>query len=186
MGEKARSWVMKGVDGLDLSRVQRWLLANQYRLLERATSDEAQALSYRQAYEALERGYEAHYSAAMAHIELNTLSPAQCREVSNILDLYLALQASCAVLDDREDIEPSQLVFPGFEPKRESRLRGYAHFLRQSPESRYARLAVADDLSSRRPMLEEYRAMLETWTRMLRRRELTAAEVRQFLPHEQE
>ena len=177
---------VKGVGALDLSRVQRWLLANQYRVLERTTSDEAQARSYRQAYEALERGYEAHYAAAMAHIELNTLSPAQCREVSNILDLYLVLQASYEALDDREDIEPYHLVFPGFDPKREPRLKGYAHYLRQPPEGRYARLAVADDLNSGRPMLEEYRVMLETWTGMFRRRELTAAEVRQLLARAQQ
>lgn len=66
---------------MKLSRTERWMLSNQYRILEALYP--ADAGSYARHREALESGYELHYDWMIGSIydDKDTLSSEDCREV---------------------------------------------------------------------------------------------------------
>jgi uncharacterized protein YfbU (UPF0304 family) len=146
-----------------------------------SAADESQARLYRESHEALESGYEAHYARVAGHIRLDTLSVAQCREVSSVMDMYQAAQAAFDGLEDQSDIDPQDLVFRGFDAKTEPRLWAYSKYLCQLSDNQYARFAADSDLDSGQPMLPTYRRMLAVWNNVIRRRRLTRSNLQQLL-----
>jgi uncharacterized protein YfbU (UPF0304 family) len=70
---------------MKLSRVERWMLVNQMRMLEALYPDEARSIAEHR--EALEQGYELHYGEFAQHIydDKDTLTVEGCKEVLNVL-----------------------------------------------------------------------------------------------------
>jgi uncharacterized protein YfbU (UPF0304 family) len=147
---------------MKLSRAERWILSNQYKILERL--DIAEAKHYAFCRKALECGYEGEYALISLDIydESDGLSSEECGEVLDILEMYSDMQTSCALLDDKADVDLRQLDFPGFDGNHESKRIGYCrHFC--EGRDRYLTLRRARDWDSHMPVIEEYRRMLEVW-----------------------
>ncbi|SRR6266540_352616 len=144
---------------MPLSKSERLILANQYKILE---SLEPSERDYAKAIEALENGYELAIDDLFSSI-FEGLSSEQCRFVIKSMAMYDALQRSYKSLADKKSIEARKVKFPGFDGNNETELMSYAQFVVER-EERFTYLETGDDgFNSHTEMSERYRAMLAVW-----------------------
>lgn len=177
------------VKAVKLTRVERWILANQYRILEVLQPDDAG--HFRHAREALESGYELEYASIAENVydDPHILSIGDCTEVLDTLAMYESLQQAYDELTDKSGIEEHQVRFPGFDGNNESTRIGYCrHFCERGDDRRYESLRRPADWNSHMPSVDGYRRMLEVWypmrDRMLQQlsdESLTKAEILEVL-----
>jgi uncharacterized protein len=162
---------------MKLSRVERWMLVNQMRILEALYPDEAKSIAEQR--EALEAGYELHYGGFAEHIydEKDALSPEACREVLDILSMHRALKFGYDALKDKSGIEESRVTFVGFDGNNETTLMGYTRWFCDSDGGRFKELNRGDDFNSHDPMLANYRAMLTEWEKSKDKNRLTKDDI---------
>jgi uncharacterized protein len=146
-----------GGEAMSLSRTERWMLSNQYQILEKLYPEEAE--SYAEIREAIECGYEAHYELPSIYAE--TMSEEECREVWHILDMFRALHDSYKALADKSGIEKRKIEFAGFDGNSESRYLGYASYYCRHDGGRFSELRPVEN--SHMPCLDRYLAMLSRW-----------------------
>jgi uncharacterized protein YfbU (UPF0304 family) len=145
---------------MKLSRTERWMLANQYRIL--AALYPEQAAVYRGQAEALERGYQNAIDRMSAHVMRDDTNRKESDEVDEILTMFDAVQRAYRTLDDNFGIDAWRVSFTGFDRTTEEDYLGYAHYL-LSHERRYPNMATGADLDAGRPMLRDYRRMVDEW-----------------------
>ncbi len=146
---------------MELSRTERWILSNQYRILEVLYPSEAEI--FKNHRDAIERGYELEYAAICpAYPDDETLSSKGCQEVIDILSMYRALE----------------IKFPGFDGNEETNQYAYARHLRD--EDRFMESLKESDFNSHTPMLGRYREMLYEWNASPDKNSLTADDVRRI------
>jgi uncharacterized protein YfbU (UPF0304 family) len=158
---------------MKLSRTERWMLANQYRIL--AALDRANAETYTDCVVALERGYAKVIDRMSAHVSRDDTDHEESDEVDEILTLFDALQRAYRVLDD-DAIDPLDVQFPGFDGKSEPDYLGYAQFLLER-EHWPEHLNAARTLDTRAPMLRQYRRMMDEWKRRGRSADLDRRDI---------
>ena len=151
---------------MKLSRVERWMLSNQYRVL--GLLDPKEAEGYAQLREALERGFEAEYESACEHVctDKNGLTEAECAEVRNIIVMFQQLKRTDGQLSqsDRDGVSHRAIKFLGFDGNHESTRLAYVRYLLRKWEQPELGTGT-DGLNSHCPMLETYRLMLVEWNR---------------------
>src|SRR5205085_1206137 len=98
-------WMMK----LPLTLIERILLANQLRILEKLEPEEGE--TYRVAREAIEEGYELDYDLVARQLSTDTMSEDECRFVHDVLEMYRHLTFSAK----RADVPAEEIQFPGFD-----------------------------------------------------------------------
>ncbi len=148
---------------MQLTRAERWILANQYKILEHV--DPENAGHYQMMQEVLEKGYETEYRWKTQHIydDDSVVTEEKCHYVINVMAMYDALQQSSRRLADQEGIDANALAFPGFDGNNEGEYLGYAHFLRDK-EGKFATLQLSgESLNSHFPTLDMYNRMLAAW-----------------------
>ena len=162
-----------------LTKTERALFANQYRILELVDPDHAR--DYELLRTALERGYELHFADIFDHI-WDGLTAEECAEVLEILSMYDALQRSVKQLGDAAPVRPEEVEFPGFDGNNEPAQMGYARYFVNDLD-RFSYLKFQNrDINSHMPMLDTYREMLRGWVRTGKSYELKADEIEQILP----
>lgn len=170
---------------VQLSLQERIILSNQYRILETLYPNEAD--SFQKMREIVDGGYELHYDSLNVSVVECRLSPEQCEEVMDVLDMYRALRDSYDALKDKGDISRNEIQFPGFdgngEPGADGYL-GYARFLilterrwEEALENRHHGF----DINSHSHVIEMYRRMLAEWKRLDKKRNLSSEEIKQVL-----
>lgn len=162
---------------MELSRTERWMLANQYRILEALYPDEADAFA--EAREALESGYELHYRwlAERIYDAPDTMTAEECTEVVDILDMHRALKRSYEALSDKSGIEEYAIQFHGFDGNNETKQLAYARFFCNLDGGRFTELDRGDDFNSHMPSLDTYRRMLAEWKRLDKSHELSRDQI---------
>ncbi|HSU12650.1 YfbU family protein [Longimicrobium sp.] len=145
---------------MKLSRSERWILANQYRILAALEPD--QAATHRGNAEALERGYANAIDRLSAHIVRDDTNRKESDEVDEILSMFDAVQRAYRTLEDNFGIDAWRVSFPGFDRATEEDYLGYAHFS-LSHEGRYPNMVTEASLDAGRPMLRDYRRMVDEW-----------------------
>ena len=158
---------------MKLSRTERWMLANQYRIL--AALDPTRAAKYNDCVLALEKGYAKVIDRMSAHVSRDDTDHKESEEVDEILTMFDALQRAARVQDD-DAIDPIDVQFPGFDGKTEADYLGYAQFLLER-ERWPEHLDAARNLDTRAPMLRQYRRMLDEWKRRGRTADLDARDI---------
>jgi uncharacterized protein len=146
-----------------LTRVERLILSNQYRILEAV--DPRGRSEHAANHEIVESGYELHYEDLAEHIRDSVMSREECSEVLAVLSLYDAMQRGYDQLEDRSGIEARQLDFPGFEGADEARQTAYARWYCQD-YGRFSQLRWSTDSGRHGPSLGCYREMLRRWEEM--------------------
>ena len=160
---------------MKLSRTERWMLANQYRIL--AALEPQNAATYSDYVIALERGYASVIDRIAERISRDDTDHKESEEVDHILEMFDSLQRAYRTVDDPYGIEPYHLQFPGFDGKTERDYLGYAHYALER-ERRHENLASARDLDTAgTPMLRQYRRMLDEWKRRSRGGPLDRADI---------
>jgi len=148
---------------MKLSRVERWILSNQFHILEALYSDNAG--HYAEAREALESGYELHYKWLSQHIYdgRDIMTPEESSEVIDILSMFDSLKQVYWRLSDKTGIEQRRVEFCGFDGNHETKQMGYARYFCTSEGGRFTDLDRGDDFNSHTPTLPRYRRMLSEW-----------------------
>ena len=111
---------------MELTFAERWILSNQYRILEELLPD--QASDFARAREVVERGYEYWYSEVSSNISEETMSEEEGQEVNNILFMFRVLNGSYTQLLDKEGIDAAYTTFRGFDGNDETRQFAFAQF----------------------------------------------------------
>lgn len=180
-----KNGIMKYMDGcggiaMELSKKERLMLINQYRILSILNPDGAS--SYNVRIKMLENGYSLHYDELFGWLD-DGMSKEQCQEIIDILEMYRCLWHSYKKLRDKKGISKKDVRFPGFDAKEEERELNYAEFVMYSLK-RYKEFHQRKRLpnhDSYRAMLGQYRAMLSVWKSLGNKKLLTKDEIIQIL-----
>lgn len=145
---------------MKLTKKERVLLANQYRILAALDSDSSS--HYKELIEIVENGYEVFYSMIDEWFG-EEMPESQGRFVLEILDLYRAIEVVKRRTKDSQLLAHNFSIFPGFDGNNETSEMAFCRFLivRQGKfEEQKQYLSQNDNLNSHMPMVEKYRAML--------------------------
>ena len=146
-----------------LSHTERWILSNQFRILQLLDKDEAEY--YAKAKEAIDSGYELEYACLSQYIDSDVTTVAECLEVLDMLSMFQYLKWGYDDLPDKSGIEEWRVKFAGFDGNNEVKQMAYAKYVCNLDDSRFATLESGDNFNSHCPVLDRYRAMLSEWNR---------------------
>lgn len=146
---------------LKLTTVERMILANQCRILEKLYPDEAD--SYANWREAVVNGYSQQYGHIPEWFSTEEMSNEECQEVLDILTMFDDLNYSYNNLKDKGGIQKIQVEFPGFDGNNESKYLAYANYYIQKIDRfpHFQQMGGCPNSHSHR--LIGYRKMLEAW-----------------------
>lgn len=161
---------------MELSKPERWILSNQYRILEKLYPKEAK--NYSEERKAIERGYSLHYDSITQYIE-EGLNKNQCDEVMDILDMYRILKSSVKKLKIRD----IKIKFPGFDGNNEGEQLGYVRYLIEDLNRfiEIKKISESPNLNSHHQTLELYRRMLDEWDKCKNKYDPTKEEIERIL-----
>lgn len=149
---------------MELSKKDRLILFNQYKILEALYPEEADFYALNR--EIVESGYKIHYSDISQNIS-NEMNIEDSKEVLNILDMYRALYFS--VEEYKKGVDKKykgiEIKFPGFDGNSEAEQLVYAKFYLHKMQ-RFEELHHSGeypDYNSHSYTLSQYRKMLEKW-----------------------
>jgi uncharacterized protein len=164
---------------MKLSRTERWILANQYRILAGLFPDDRE--TYEKFADALEEGYSAYIDHMAEHIydEGDIVTDEQCSFVLQTMSMYEALQRGFEQ-HSPQTVRETEVRFPGFDGNNETPLMGYARFVIDR-EHRFTHLDRNQDLNSHMPSVAIYQRMLERWKALNEKYDLSEAEMREVL-----
>lgn len=146
---------------MKLSQIERLLLINQFKILERLYPDEYETCSNNR--KALENGYELNYSWFLPSDDV--MSDEECMEVIEILNMYRAIYFSSDNISDKELSQNYLLKFQGFDGNEEFKQYSYTMYL-IIDHNRYKELKYGiefPDFNSGSLMMPTYRKMVEFW-----------------------
>ena len=160
---------------MKLSKTERLILANQFKILELLDPNEAEGYGNHRI--ALEDGFTLHYSDAFQNI-WDELPEDECRYVLDVLDMHRALHFSYEKLKDRAGIEERSIKFSGFDGNNETHHMSYCRYFCDRL-GRYKELADHghEGYNSHMPTLDMYRRMLGAWEAMGKPHELTKDQI---------
>jgi uncharacterized protein len=139
---------------VNLTKVERALLLNQYKILEIICPENAER--YMNCQSILEHGYKIFYDEV-----LNVWDELDCQYVLDVADLFRLLKQGYEGLVDKEGIDADALKFRGFDGISEWQFGCFASYLKrigrwEDPPSDY--------LSIHNPSAYRYHRMVETLT----------------------
>jgi uncharacterized protein YfbU (UPF0304 family) len=146
---------------MKLSRTERWILANQFRILEKLYPDEAD--SYAKSRETLECGYELHYRDLAEPVYEEGLSEEGCNEVIEIMAMFESLKRAYEGLSDKSEINEWEIKFAGFDGNNEGSQMAYARYFCTYRGERFTSIDKGDNFNSHIPTLAMYRRMMDEW-----------------------
>ncbi len=146
-----------------LDRIQRLMLYNQYKIMEKLYPEEANY--YKRAAQAVGDGYEHEYSYLAQNIYERGLSEDQCKFVYNVMGMHMRLKWAYDDLSnaDKAEIPAHQIEFHGFDGNNETNYLGYARWIVGDGHSFQNIRDGGDGLNSHMPTLSRYQNMLNEW-----------------------
>ncbi len=164
---------------MKLTRIERWILSNQMRILEILDPNEAKY--YATAGEALRSGYEIAYEwlTQSLNCEPHTMNEEECREVLDILNLFRALDASGASGKVTKD-DGWTIRFEGFDANNDKQW-GFCRYLIES-EGKFQELSVKGKNPNSHSVasLDRYRRQLAIYKRVGSPPKLTDEEIKEI------
>lgn len=143
-----------------LSRIERYMLSNQLKILEALYPQEANDFAV--AREAFERGYEMLYEWNLEHIygEGEIVSVREAREIWKTLDLFDALNRYMK----ENNISNPSAEFQGYDGNNEGKFMSFtAYTMERLGRFQYVKLPGDKYYNSHRPMREVYKRMVSEW-----------------------
>jgi uncharacterized protein YfbU (UPF0304 family) len=162
---------------MELTKAERFILLNQYRILEKLDPGEAHACE--EARQILEYGYVLEYGMLVSHLD-DDMSEEECKEVREVLDMYRALKKAHRDLPVGT-VTAADAAFKGFDGNDETNQFSYATFLIET-QGKWGESKV-DPINSHWPMLSRYRSMIASWKQSANKWELTAEDTVRILSH---
>lgn len=165
---------------MKLTRTERWILSNQYKILEKLDPTEDERKYYARIREVLECGYELEYDWAIPYIYDgdSCLTAEQCKEVLEVLSMHRDLHHSYENLKDKSGVDAGWLHFRGFDGNTESVLLGYCEHVFAEDKFKEIKPTGGEGTNSHLPMMDFYRRMMAAWRPLAKLgRRLTKAEI---------
>ena len=159
---------------MGLSSLERVMLINQYKILEKLYPDEAS--HYQRLIKVLERGYELHYDRIYEDL-WEEMSAAECTEVLQIIELYRVLAATLGKYGDNPIVKREDVRFPGFHGSTEAKQLYFTQYILHDLVQFKALHSPDGQYDTREPMLPVYRKMLQVWYSFPNRFSLTLEQV---------
>lgn len=169
---------------LSLTPLERWILFNQYEIMEMLEEDpECKKRIRTEFLDVLQVGYELEFKNIMPIFEQG-MSHNDCKEVMDILDMFQSIHRAIKGIDrdildpvDVSNINESRIAFQGFDGNHESGQYIYTRFVIRA--LRYSEHILPDNgsLNSGIPMLERYRLMLKAWKKSSKKTLLTKEDI---------
>jgi uncharacterized protein len=159
---------------MNLSQLDRLFLRNQYLVLKAVDPNNQD--TYEKAIRILEDGYTLEYGKLVQSID-HPLSPEECQEVIDILQMFRFLGHSCGSKE-----KARETTFGGFDDLNERKQLAYARYLTEV-EGGWEEHNV---INSHCRMLAMYRRMLAAWQASANQYNLTEEDVARILgarPH---
>ncbi|MFP5111611.1 YfbU family protein [Bacillaceae bacterium C204] len=166
---------------MNLSKVERLILINQFTILEKLNPEEH---SYELNKEILVNGYKHNYGEIFECLH-DEVSEEVSQEVWDILQMYRSLNFSYRNLEDKGDIDETSLKFRGFDGNNETNHMVYARFVLHDLD-RYKELWNDEkypDYNTHSPRIGKYRRMLSVWQQVSERynNDLSIDEIKSIL-----
>lgn len=143
---------------MTLTKLERLQLVNQFRILEKLDPDNA--ASYKEHREALEGGFQDHYSWMLDTLS-EEMSAGETHYVLDVLQMYSELLLSWEKLKNKEGLTEKSVRFPGFYGNTEVPHLSYTYYF-INKLGRFPELARSD-FNSHHPTREAYERMLAVW-----------------------
>lgn len=161
-------WPGAGKVYMKLTRYERTVLANQYRMLELMTDDGDECNYYRRLRAAVEQGFESDYFSDDVYRDEHVLTADDTQEVLKILSMFDAVDRSIAGFGpgEADGVNTSRMTFRGFDANSESTRLGYVRYLCENGRTPARLSKDGDDFNSHVAMLDAYRRMMEKWIEM--------------------
>jgi uncharacterized protein len=149
-------------DEMKLSKLERLMLSNQIKILEKLYPEEAS--SYAEKRKAIEYGFALHFPWLMDHI-YDEMTVEECKEVLDILEMFSAIKRSYDNLKDKKGVKENRVRFAGFDGNSEGAQMVYTRYFIVDLD-RYVELRYDSDypdFNSHCPSLDMYRNMMAVW-----------------------
>lgn len=146
---------------MELSKKDRLLLINQYRILAALEKDDAG--HYNELIKILENGYSIFYSMIDEWVS-EDMPEEEGQFVLNVLDLYRAIEDIKRRSKSEELNKHHYSFFMGFDGNNETEYMAFSRFLVQEQgkfREQESYLRKNDNMNSHMPMIPKYRRMLE-------------------------
>lgn len=164
---------------MELTVNERWILSNQFKIMEMLSKNKREAEDYERLREAIDYGYEGEYEH-ISHLVKGdeTVSPEECTYVREVFYLFQAIAANADKLPkDRKD----EARLPGFDGNNESKLLAFANWLTDGG-SRFQEILTHGEIpNSHMPTDHVYPEMLRKWQSMGKPHKMTAAQLNEIL-----
>lgn len=168
---------------MELTRIERWILGNQYRIRADLAKDPELRDSFARAAEALECGYQIKYSVLAEHVSQEELSRADSEFVLDVLDMFTALARAAKADALPVGVKASEVEFHGFDGNNEPELVEFARFWCQDPHGpRYTELwKPGFGFNAHMRTRDRYSRQLAEWQSSQDKHVLTASDVTRIL-----
>ena len=134
---------------MKLTRVERWILSNQFKILEKVDPEAAEY--YAEMRDAVDSGYSLEYPPDYMLRDEHTLSDDDCREVLDILSMFRDLRYGYDELKDKSGLEEWLIEFSGFDGNNEATRLGYCQYICTPKRERFQELHKGDNYNSTCP-----------------------------------
>jgi len=148
---------------MKLSKIERYSLSNQLRILEALYPNEASEFAVQR--EVFENGYELLYESGMQHVydDDDVLTEKECLEVWDTMEMFEGIDRSFKNLGIDHD-EHGFTKFRGYDGNSEGKFMSFAEFtVKKERRFAYLPLNEADYFNSHMQVRETYNRMLEVW-----------------------
>ena len=143
---------------MQLTKIERLMLSNQFRILAKLYPDEAKAFeNYRKV---VEEGFTLDYSRLSKHIE-EEVPESTCEYVLDVLELFSDLKFAYKDLKDKSGIEEHSISFRGFDGNNETVMMSYAIYYVKDLGKFSGFESI--DFNSHMPTTGIYSQMLDAW-----------------------
>ena len=158
---------------MTLTKFERLLLVNQFRILEKLDADGSH---YEEWIEALTNGYELHYPDFSQWIFDETMTEADCEEIIDALSKFESIKYSVRDMAEKPTCEPYKMVFDGYDGNNEGKLMCYAEYYCKHDGGRFSSLEIKD-FNSHAARRDRYARMVAAWGQSADKHKLTKADV---------
>lgn len=152
---------------MELSKLERYFLSNQLRILETLYPTEADEFAVQR--EAIEQGYSFIYEMGMDHIldGDDAMTPDESKEVWESMDMFLSIDRTIQDLGLEELHNEHFTRFRGYDGNNESKFMGFAAFTIERL-GRFTHLPLKEEIyfNSHMPTRQIYGKMLTEWRKI--------------------
>lgn len=156
---------------MELSKKDRLILVNQYRILQKLSTEGYEIADYETKITALLNGFTLHYEDLFVEFSENELSKEESRYVLDVLELYRGIVFSYIRLCGENAVSKltdDDVAFPGFDGNDETKYLAYARYFIEDL-GRYDELKqyrAAWDYDSHMNTTYRYEAMLKEFQKI--------------------